>query len=192
LCLIKGGLSYLIASPSATHMSGQRELAADLGDERALAERLVKVAGSKRRAHVLIDRACARGEPGRRKGRSLQYEQVDTHLLWVVQKLRCEYRIRSRTVPSRHALIVKVVNFFWDHGWEVWFICRLGASKKAAVDRLRTSERKPPANYAVGMWTFAHVGLGTRDYTSELFEEIHRRHPDLQLLPPNDGKTGGI
>jgi hypothetical protein len=79
--------------------------------EKLAAERFIKLAGSKRRAKRLIDDAETKGQQGRPLGQP--YLQVDAQIIWLVAYLQREWKVRSGTIPKRHALIKSVVELCW-------------------------------------------------------------------------------
>lgn len=93
----------------------------------ALAERLIKLASSKRAAHCMIDAAQTKGKMGRPKGSP--YLERDAQLLFLVESMQNEYRLAHRTEPKRRTLIIEVMP---DETARRGF----GQSKDAAVARV--------------------------------------------------------
>ena len=167
-------------------------------DAEEFAEKLIKAAGSKRKAKRLIDRARTKALPGRRKGtlQFLQYREVDVQLLVLVETLRLLWRVpslRGRRAPKREALIAKIVKLCWDPKVGVYFGLgkeyRLGDSEGDAVQRLLGRKLK---RLSIGIPASAARSVGippqeaVRRYHPplQLFEIVHRARPDLQL--PDD------
>jgi hypothetical protein len=98
-------------------------------DAEALAESLIEVAGSKRKAHQLIEAALAKGAPGAPPG---SRHPEDAKVLWAVQLLELKYRLQGRPVPDRSALISETLDDLKARGVD---LCE-NSSKKAVKQRL--------------------------------------------------------
>jgi hypothetical protein len=177
----------------------------DLTELKLAAEQFIELAGSKGAAHRLIKAANAKAKSGRHKG--LQYRRIDAHLLWLVKLLRFQWMFclaRGSRLPTRHALIKKIVYLFWDHKARTSFSIRSfgppGSSPDAAVKRL-LSRRPLPLRDIADSKDFRDFGFvrtcqdplslggenGLYYYPPpELWEEFHRARPELQLLPKVD------
>ena len=95
-------------------------------DPAALAERLIKSAGSKAEAHRLIDAAKARANPGR----PAQYAMADAHVLLAVEMLENERRRAGVKAPKRRQMIKEAVSRALADGWHV------GKTENAAIQRV--------------------------------------------------------
>jgi hypothetical protein len=79
------------------------------GEAERAAERLIQLAGSKRRAHELIDAAQAKGDRGRR----LSYREIDQRLIANAVSLEGCWRRLGATPPKRFELIKRQVEACW-------------------------------------------------------------------------------
>jgi hypothetical protein len=77
------------------------------------AERLIKLAGSKRRAHKLIDIADAKGEHA--AGRELSRQYVDQRLIGNAMVLETLWRRIDFAPPTRRELVKRQVEACWRH-----------------------------------------------------------------------------
>jgi hypothetical protein len=129
-----------------------------------------------------VVRARKRGRPTGSKG--LHYLEMDTRLLCLAETLRLEWRWRNQRPPSQFAAIRKVVRLCRRPGMARLLglpNVRLGADEHAIVTRLRGRKRVLSSIAA----SIQDLEQGERRYypPAELFEELHRKWPDLQLLP---------